>query len=193
MNARPYIKRAFNFWWTQSDGDVVTVSLVLFFCCRFWRPLLSVPPQTLGDAAQGGDWSSVWSLTGSFYDTERRRGAPVGPSDGHHRLARHSALFTTISLFGRADRAQQCVDIVSRLGRREVRAAIAHRTPAKTLSTSIAFARFLYGRTNRSTNAKGTVRDHVSAALAYTSLLTPVIDVIVMVIVIGYMLALSWQ
>ena len=79
MNAGPYLKRAFKL--LGGNKALVALSLFLslvifllpFVAAAAFGPLLKL----FGDAASGavgGDWSKVWTLTGSFYE----RGVEAG-------------------------------------------------------------------------------------------------------------------
>src|SRR6266850_1392977 len=71
MNARPYLKRAIGL--LAGHKALVAFSLFLsliifllpFLAAAAFGPLLKL----FGEAATGGDWSKVWTMTGSFYDT----------------------------------------------------------------------------------------------------------------------------
>src|SRR5260370_18676285 len=70
MNARPYVKRAFKLLGEHKPFVALslTFSLVMFLlpfvAAAAFGPLI----QLFGDAAKTGNWNTVWTLSGSFYD-----------------------------------------------------------------------------------------------------------------------------
>src|SRR5215831_10288166 len=71
MKAGPYLKRAIRL--LQGHLGIVAISFVLslvmsllpFVAAAAIGPIFKL----FGQAAQGGDWSKVWHMTSSFYDT----------------------------------------------------------------------------------------------------------------------------
>src|SRR5258705_7320324 len=78
MNAGPYIKRALKL--LQGHLGIVGVSFVLslVMCLLPFVAAAAMGPifKLFGQAAQGGDWSRVWSMTSSFYDTSTDAAGP---------------------------------------------------------------------------------------------------------------------
>ncbi|MDQ3820128.1 MAG: hypothetical protein M3362_20955, partial [Acidobacteriota bacterium] len=70
MNARPYVKRAIHLLGQHKRYVAISlfVSLIIFLLPFVAAAALGPLIKLFGDAARGGDWSKVWSLTGSFYD-----------------------------------------------------------------------------------------------------------------------------
>ena len=77
MKAGPYIKRALKL--LQGHLGIVGVSFVLslVMCLLPFVAAAAIGPifKLFGQAAQSGDWSRVWSMTASFYETSGDAGS----------------------------------------------------------------------------------------------------------------------
>lgn len=197
MNARPYIKRALGL--LKGNMGIVTVSFLisLIMCLLPFVAAAAMGPifKLFGQAAQAGDWSKVWSMTSSFYDTSGDASGPSWlPSFITNWLAT-PLTFTTIFIIW-------TVSLVFRNVFDIMRAWIDARLEQRILSNlrqqvydhiqSLSLDFFMGGQTGalmqRVLGETGTVQRLITQVL-----LTPVVDVLVMIIVIGYLLALSWQ
>src|SRR5215831_10586705 len=70
MKAGPYIKRAIKLLSAHKAMVAVSLVLSLIMCLLPFVAAAAIGPlfKLFGQAAAGGDWSNVWSLTSSFYD-----------------------------------------------------------------------------------------------------------------------------
>jgi ATP-binding cassette subfamily B protein len=198
MKGGPYLKRAITL--LNGHKGIVALSLTLslimsllpFVAAAAMGPLFKL----FGQAAQGGDWSKVWSLTDSFYDVSAP-GPTVGwfPPPAIRGWLSTPLTFTTIFIIW-------TVAIVFRNVLDIIRAWVDANLEQRLLSSlrqsvydhiqSLSLDFFLGGQTGalmqRVLSETGTVQRLLTQVL-----LTPVVDVLVMVIVIAYLLALSWQ
>lgn len=198
MNARPYIGRALKL--LKGHMGIVTVSFLVslvmcllpFVAAAALGPLLNL----FKEAADGGDWSKVWGLTSSFRDTSP--GSPTVswfPPSFIRSWLDAQYTFTTIFIVW-------TVSIVFRNVLDIVRAWIDASLEQRLLSSlrqnvydhiqSLSLDFFMGGQTGalmqRILSETGTVQRLLTQVL-----LTPIVDILVMVIVIGYLLSLSWK
>jgi ABC-type multidrug transport system fused ATPase/permease subunit len=198
MKAGPYLKRAIKL--LNGHKAIVAVSLTLslimsllpFVAAAAIGPLFTL----LKDAADKGDWNKVWSLTASFYDVSAA-GPTVAwfPPPVIRDWLSTPLTFTKIFIIW-------TVAIVFRNVLDIIRAWVDANLEQRLLSSlrqsvydhiqSLSLDFFLGGQTGalmqRVLSETGTVQRLLTQVL-----LTPVVDVLVMVIVIAYLLALSWQ
>ena len=197
MKAGPYIKRALKL--LQGHMGIVLISFVLslimsllpFVAAAAIGPIFKL----FGQAAQGGDWSKVWSMTSSFYDTGDGGNVAGFPPAFIRNWLSTQLTFTTIFIIW-------TFSIVFRNVLDIVRAWVDANLEQRLLSSlrqhvydhiqSLSLDFFMGGQTGalmqRVLSETGTVQRLLTQVL-----LTPVVDILVMVIVIAYLLALSWQ
>jgi ATP-binding cassette, subfamily B, bacterial len=198
MKAGPYIKRALKL--LKGHMGIVSVSFVLslIMCLLPFVAAAAIGPlfKLFGQAAQGGDWSSVWGLTSSFFDKSADGGGEgwFPPAFIRHWLST-PLTFTTIFIIWTVSIVfRNVLDIL----RAWVDANLEQRLLASLRQSvydhiqSLSLDFFMGGQTGalmqRILSETGTVQRLLTQVL-----LTPIVDVLVMVIVIGYLLALSWQ
>ena len=197
MNAGPYIKRALKL--LQGHLGIVGISFVLslIMCLLPFVAAAAIGPifKLFGQAAQGGDWSRVWSMTSSFYDTSDAAGPGWFPPAFIRNWLSTPLTFTTIFIIW-------TVSLVFRNVLDILRAWVDANLEQRILSSlrqhvydhiqSLSLDFFMGGQTGalmqRVLSETGTVQRLLTQVL-----LTPIVDVLVMIIVIGYLLALSWQ
>jgi ATP-binding cassette, subfamily B, bacterial len=197
MNARPYLKRAIKL--LSRHKAIVALSLTLslimtllpFVAAAAMGPLFTL----LKNAADGGDWGKVWGLTASFYDRSAGTGVGWFPPPAIRAWLSTPLTFTKIFIIW-------TVAIVFRNVLDIIRAWVDANLEQRLLSSlrqqvydhiqSLSLDFFMGGQTGalmqRVLSETGTVQRLLTQVL-----LTPVVDVLVMIIVIGYLLALSWQ
>lgn len=198
MNAAPYLKRALRL--LKGHLGIVAVSFVLslIMCLLPFVAAAAIGPifKLFGQAAAGGDWNKVWSMTSSFFDTSGDGGgAGWFPPTFIRTWLSTQLTFTTIFIIW-------TFSIVFRNVLDTLRAWVDANLEQRLLSSlrqsvydhiqSLSLDFFMGGQTGalmqRILSETGTVQRLLTQVL-----LTPVVDVLVMVIVIGYLLALSWQ
>lgn len=199
MNAGPYIKRAFKLLGGHKSLVVLSLflSLVIFLlpfvAAAAFGPLLKL----FGDAASGataGDWSSVWTLTGSFYE----RGGQAGDGGLFSPIANWLSTplsFTTIFIIWTcAIVFREVIDIFRAWvdANLEQRLITGLRQDLYEHIQGLSLDFFMGGQTGALMQRVLSETTTVQRLLTQV-LLTPVIDAIVLVIVIAYLLALSWQ
>lgn len=197
MKAGPYLKRAVGL--LRGHMGIVSVSFVLslimsllpFVAAAALGPIF----QLLGKAADAGDFGRVWSMTSSFYDTSEAGGVGWFPPAFIRDWLSTPLTFTSIFIIW-------TVSIVFRNVLDILRAWVDANLEQRLLSSlrqhvydhiqSLSLDFFMGGQTGalmqRVLSETGTVQRLLTQVL-----LTPVVDVLVMVIVIAYLLALSWQ
>ena len=197
MNARPYIKRALGL--LQGNMGIVIVSFLLsllmsllpFVAAAAIGPLFKL----FSKAAESGDWGRVWSMTASFYDTSENAAGPSLLPVGLRNWMSTPLTFTTIFIIW-------TVALVFRNVLDIMRAWIDANLEQRILSSlrqkvydhiqSLSLDFFMGGQTGalmqRVLSETGTVQRLITQVL-----LTPLVDVLVMIIVIAYLLLLSWQ
>ena len=197
MKAGPYIKRALKL--LKGNMGIVSVSFVLslIMCLLPFVAAAAIGPlfKLFGQAAQSGDWSGVWSMTSSFYETSDGGGGGWFPPAFIRDWLSTPLTFTTIFIIW-------TVSLVFRNVMDIFRAWVDAHLEQRILSTlrqrvydhiqSLSLDFFMGGQTGalmqRVLSETGAVQRLLTQVL-----LTPIVDVLVMVIVIGYLLALSWQ
>ncbi len=198
MNARPYLKRAFKL--LGSHKAMVALSLLLslimfllpFLAAAAFGPLIKL----FGDVAKGGDWNRVWSVTGSFYD----RSAQTGDGGGFSIpfisdwLATPLSFTTIFIIWTCAIVLRNVLDIfrawVDANLEQRILTGLRQKLYEHIQSLSLDF--FMGGQTGALMQRVLSETTAVQRLLTQV-LLTPVIDAIVLIIVISYLLALSWQ
>jgi ABC-type multidrug transport system fused ATPase/permease subunit len=198
MKAGPYIKRAIKL--LSGQKAMVALSLVLslimtllpFVAAAAIGPLFKL----FAKAAQSGDWSTVWSMTDSFYDVSGSD-ASVGwfPPPAIKAWLATPISFTTIFIVWTFSIVfRNVIDIIRAWvdANLEQRLLSSVRQSVYDHIQSLSLDFFLGGQTGavlqRVVSETGTVQRLLTQVL-----LTPVVDVLVMLIVIAYLLALSWQ
>ncbi len=196
MNARPYLKRALRL--LGGHKLMVTSSLLLsliifllpFVGAAAFGPLIKL----FGDAASRGDWNGVWSLTGSFYDTSAH-GGNVGWFPWIKNWLATPLSFTTIFIiWTSAIVLRNVIDILRAWvdANLEQRLLIKLRQDLYRHIQSLSLDFFMGGQTGALMQRVLSETTTVQRLLTQV-LLTPIVDTVVLVIVIGYLLALSWQ
>jgi len=196
MKAGPYIGRALKL--LRGHMGIVAVSFVLslimsllpFVAAAAIGPIFKL----FGEAARGGDWSSVWSMTSSFYDTSEGGVAGFPPAFIRNWLSTPVTFTSLFIIWTFSIVFRNLLDI----GRAWIDANLEQRLLSSLRQhvydhiQSLSLDFFMGGQTGalmqRILSETGTVQRLLTQVL-----LTPVVDVLVMVIVIGYLLALSWQ
>lgn len=198
MNARPYLKRAIKLLSGHKAIVALSLTLSLIMCLLPFVAAAAMGPlfSLLKDAADAGGLRSVWARTGSFYDVSAP-GPEVAwfPPPAVRIWLSTQLTFTTIFVIW-------TVSIVFRNVLDIVRAWVDANLEQRLLSSlrqrvydhiqSLSLDFFMSGQTGalmqRVLSETGAVQRLLTQVL-----LTPVVDVLVMIIVIAYLLALSWQ
>lgn len=198
MNAGPYLKRAIKLLSGHKAIVALSLTLSLIMCLLPFVAAAAMGPlfKLLGQAAQTGDLMTVWTRTDSFYDVSSS-GPTVGwfPPPAIRGWLSTQLSFTTIFIIW-------TVSIVFRnvldIGRAWIDANLEQRLLSSLRQhvydhiQSLSLDFFMGGQTGalmqRVLSETGTVQRLLTQVL-----LTPVVDVLVMIIVIAYLLALSWQ
>jgi ABC-type multidrug transport system fused ATPase/permease subunit len=201
MNARPYIRRAFKL--LGGHKAMVALSLFLslimfllpFVAAAAFGPLIKLFGDIANDVAKGGDWNNVWNVTGSFYG----KSAPTGEAAGWFSFIKiwlaTPLSFTTIFIIWTSsivfrnvlDIFRAWVDAIL-----EQRILIGLRQKLYEHIQSLSLDFFMGGQTGALMQRVLSETTAVQRLLTQV-LLTPIIDAIVLIIVIAYLLALSWQ
>jgi ABC-type multidrug transport system fused ATPase/permease subunit len=197
MNARPYLKRAFKL--LGSHKAMVALSLLLslimfllpFLAAAAFGPLIKL----FGDVAKGGDWNRVWSVTGSFYDRSAQTGEGGFSIPFISDWLATPLSFTTIFIIWTcAIVLRNVLDILRAWvdANLEQRILTGLRQKLYEHIQSLSLDFFMSGQTGALMQRVLSETTAVQRLLTQV-LLTPVIDAIVLIIVISYLLALSWQ
>jgi ATP-binding cassette subfamily B protein len=198
MKAGPYLKRAIRL--LKGHMGIVAVSFVLslIMCLLPFVAAAAIGPifKLFGQAAQGGDWNKVWSMTSSFYETSVDSGGAGWFPPAFIRTWLSTQLtFTTIFIIWTFSIVFRNVLDIFRAwvdANLEQRLLSSLRQSVYDHIQSLSLDFFMGGQTGalmqRILSETGTVQRLLTQVL-----LTPIVDVLVMVIVIGYLLALSWQ
>src|SRR5437870_597619 len=196
MNARPYLKRAFKL--LGSHKAMVALSLLLslimfllpFLAAAAFGPLIKL----FGDVAKGGDWNRVWSATGSFYDKSAADGGGFSIPFISDWLATPLTFTTIFIIWTCAIVLRNVLDIFRAWvdANLEQRILIGLRQKLYEHIQTLSLDFFMGGQTGALMQRILSETTAVQRLLTQV-LLTPVIDAIVLVIVISYLLALSWQ
>jgi ABC-type multidrug transport system fused ATPase/permease subunit len=198
MNARPYLKRAFKL--LGDHKAMVALSLLLslimfllpFLAAAAFGPLIKL----FGDVAKGGDWNRVWSVTGSFYDKSAQTAEGGGFSIPFisNWLATPLSFTTIFIIWTCAIVLRNVLDIfrawVDANLEQRILTGLRQKLYEHIQSLSLDF--FMGGQTGALMQRVLSETTAVQRLLTQV-LLTPVIDAIVLIIVISYLLALSWQ
>jgi len=192
MNARPYIKRAFVV--LGGHKAMVALSLLLslimfllpFLAAAAFGPLMKL----FSSVATSGDWNTVWHGTGSFYET----GDKGGGSFITNWLATPLSFTTIFVIWTSAVVLRNVMDIFRAWvdANLEQRVLIGLRQKLYEHIQTLSLDFFMSGQTGALMQRVLSETTAVQRLLTQV-LLTPVIDAIVLVIVVGYLLALSWQ
>jgi hypothetical protein len=184
----PYIKRALKLLKGHMGFVAVSFVLSLIMCLLPFVAAAAMGPifKLFGQAAQGGDWSKVWSMTSSFYDTSTDGAGPGWFPPAFIRNWLSTPLtFTTIFIIWTVSLVfRNVIDIL--------RAWIEANLEQRILSSlrqhvydhiqSLSLDFFMGGQTGalmqRVLSETGTVQRLLTQVL-----LTPVVDVLVMIIV----------
>ena len=196
MNARPYLRRAFKL--LGSHKAMVALSLLLslvmfllpFLAAAAFGPLIKL----FGDVAKGGDWNRVWSATGSFYDKSAADGGGFSIPFISDWLATPLTFTTIFIIWTCAIVLRNVLDIFRAWvdANLEQRILIGLRQKLYEHIQTLSLDFFMGGQTGALMQRILSETTAVQRLLTQV-LLTPVIDAIVLVIVISYLLALSWQ
>ena len=196
MNARPYLKRAVGL--LSAHKALVAVSLFLslvifllpFLAAAAFGPLLKL----FGEAAAGGDWSKIWSMTASFYDTSGPADSSFPPAFIKNWLGTPLTFTTIFIIWTCAIVLRNVIDIfrawVDANLEQRLLTGLRQRIYEHIQSLSLDF--FMGGQTGALMQRVLSETTSVQRLITQV-LLTPLIDLIVLVIVIAYLLALSWQ
>jgi len=197
MNARPYLKRAFKL--LGEHKAMVALSLLLslimfllpFLAAAAFGPLIKL----FGDVAKGGDWNRVWTVTGSFYDRSAQTGAGGFSIPFISDWLATPLSFTTIFIIWTCAIVLRNVLDIFRAwvdANLEQRILIGLRQRLYEHIQSLSLDFFMGGQTGALMQRVLSETTAVQRLLTQV-LLTPVIDAVVLIIVISYLLALSWQ
>ena len=197
MNAGPYLKRAIKLLNGHKGIVAVSLTLSLIMCLLPFVAAAAIGPlfKLFGQAAQSGDWSKVWSLTASFYEvSDTGAGGWFPPAAIRSWLATPLSFTAIFVIWTVAIVFRNVLDIFRAWvdANLEQRLLSSLRQSVYDHIQSLSLDFFMGGQTGalmqRVLSETGTVQRLLTQVL-----LTPVIDVLVMIIVIGYLLALSWQ
>ncbi len=197
MNARPYLKRAFKL--LGEHKAMVALSLLLslimfllpFLAAAAFGPLIKL----FGDVAKGGDWNRVWTVTGSFYDRPAQTGEGGFSIPFISDWLATPLSFTTIFIIWTCAIVLRNVLDIFRAwvdANLEQRILIGLRQKLYEHIQSLSLDFFMGGQTGALMQRVLSETTAVQRLLTQV-LLTPVIDAVVLIIVISYLLALSWQ
>lgn len=197
MNARPYIKRAFKL---LSEHKAMVVLSLLLSLVMFLLPFLAAAAfgpliKLFGDVALSSDWNNVWNHTGSFYDKTAQSGEAAGWFSFIKDWLATPLSFTTIFIIWTFSIVfRNVLDIfrawVDAILEQRILTGVRQRLYEHIQSLSLDF--FMGGQTGALMQRVLSETTTVQRLLTQV-LLTPVIDAIVLIIVIAYLLALSWQ
>ena len=195
MNARPYLKRALKL--LGSHKAIAALSLLLslimfllpFVAAAAFGPLIKL----FGDVAKSGNWNDVWSVTGSFYDKSAQTGG--GSFSWITDWLATPLSFTTIFIIWTSAIVLRNVMDIFRAwvdANLEQRILTGLRQKLYEHIQSLSLDFFMGGQTGALMQRILSETTTVQRILTQV-LLTPVIDALVLIIVISYLLALSWQ
>jgi ATP-binding cassette, subfamily B, bacterial len=192
MNAGPYVKRAFKVLGGHKAMVALSLSLSLimfllpFLAAAAFGPLMKL----FSGVATHPDWNSVWHDKASFYET----GGAGGGSFITNWLATPLSFTTIFIIWTAAVVLRNVVDIfrawVDANLEQRVLTGLRQKLYEHIQTLSLDF--FMGGQTGALMQRILSETTAVQRLLTQV-LLTPVIDAIVLVIVVGYLLALSWQ
>jgi ABC-type multidrug transport system fused ATPase/permease subunit len=198
MNARPYLKRAFKL--LGEHKPFVALSL-LFSLVMFLLPFVAAAAfgpliKLFGDAAKTGNWNTVWTLSGSFYE----KTAPAGEAGSFSIpfitdwLATPLSFTTIFVIWTCAIVLRNVLDIFRAWvdANLEQRLLTAFRQKLYEHIQTLSLDFFMGGQTGALMQRVLSETTAVQRLLTQV-VLTPIVDAIVLIIVISYLLALSWQ
>src|SRR5882724_1687233 len=198
MSARPYLPRAIKLLGGHKLLVAVSLSLSLiifllpFVAAAAFGPLLKL----FGEAAAGGDWSKVWTMTGSFFErsTAAADTSWFPPAFIRDWLGTPLTFTTIFIIWTCAIVLRNVIDILRAWvdANLEQRLLISLRQSIYGHIQSLSLDFFLGGQTGALMQRVLSETTAVQRLITQV-LLTPFIDVIVLVVVIAYLLALSWQ
>lgn len=196
MSARPFLGRAFKL--LGAHKAMVALSLLLslimfllpFLAAAAFGPLIKL----FGDVAKSGDWNRVWSATGSFVDKSSSDGGGFSIPFISDWLATPLTFTTIFIIWTCAIVLRNVLDILRAWvdANLEQRILIGLRQKLYEHIQTLSLDFFMGGQTGALMQRVLSETTAVQRLLTQV-LLTPVIDAIVLVIVISYLLALSWQ
>ena len=198
MNARPYVMRTVKL--LGGHKLLVVVSLLLsliifllpFVAAAAFGPLIKL----FGEAAAGGDWSKVWTMTGSFFE-KSGAGTDAGwfpPAFIRNWLSTPLTFTTIFVIWTCAIVLRNVIDILRAWvdANLEQRLLIGLRQRIYEHIQSLSLDFFMGGQTGALMQRVLSETTAVQRLITQV-LLTPLIDAIVLIVVIAYLLALSWQ
>jgi ATP-binding cassette subfamily B protein len=198
MNARPYLKRAFKL--LGEHKPFVALSL-LFSLVMFLLPFVAAAAfgpliKLFGDAAKTGDWNTVWTLSGSFYEKTAQTGQASSFSIPFITdwLATPLSFTTIFVIWTCAIVLRNVLDIFRAWvdANLEQRLLTGFRQKLYEHIQTLSLDFFMGGQTGALMQRVLSETTAVQRLLTQV-VLTPIVDAIVLVIVISYLLALSWQ
>jgi len=199
MNAKPYIKRAFKLLGAHKPmvASSLFLSLIMillpFVAAAAFGPLMKLFAR-IADNAAGGDWNAVWSVTGSFYDKAATPGDTGWFASVKSWLATPLSFTTIFVIWASAIVFRNVIDIfrawVDAILEQRILTGLRLKLYEHIQSLSLDF--FMSGQTGALMQRVLSETTAVQRLLTQV-LLTPVIDAIVLIVVIAYLLALSWQ
>src|SRR6266576_1267613 len=198
MNARPYLKRAFKLLGEHKPFVALSLSFSLvmfllpFLAAAAFGPLIKL----FGDAAKTGNWNTVWTMTGSFYDKTAHAGEASSFSLPFITdwLATPLSFTTIFVIWTCAIVLRNVLDIFRAWvdANLEQRLLTGFRQKLYEHIQTLSLDFFMGGQTGALMQRVLSETTAVQRLLTQV-VLTPVVDTIVLIIVISYLLALSWQ
>jgi ABC-type multidrug transport system fused ATPase/permease subunit len=198
MDARPYLKRALKLLGEHKPS--VALSL-LFSLVMFLLPFLAAAAfgpliKLFGDAAAKGDWNNVWTMTTSFYDKTAHEGQSSSFSIPFITdwLATPLTFTTIFIIWTFAIVFRNVLDIVRAWidANLEQRLLVGFRQRLYEHLQSLSLDFFSGGQTGALMQRVLSETTSVQRLLTQV-ILTPLVDAVVLVIVVAYLLTLSWQ
>jgi len=196
MNATPYLKRALKL--LGEHKATVAISLV-FSLVMFLLPFLAAAAfgpliKLFGEAARTGQWNNVWSMTASFYEKSTNDSGSFSIPYITDWIATPLTFTTIFIIWTCAIVLRNVLDIfrawVDANLEQGLLVGFRQRLYEHIQTLSLDF--FMGGQTGalmqRVLSETGSVQRLLTQVI-----LTPVVDAIVLVLVIGYLLTLSWQ
>ena len=198
MDAKPYLKRALKLLGEHKPS--VALSL-LFSLVMFLLPFLAAAAfgpliKLFGDAAATGDWNNVWTSTTSFVDRPANDGQPGSFSVPFitEWLATPLTFTTIFIIWTFAIVFRNVLDIVRAWidANLQQRLLVGFRQKLYEHLQSLSLDFFIGGRTGALMQRVLSETTSVQRLLTEV-ILTPLVDAVVLVVVIAYLLTLSWQ
>src|SRR6266540_2101555 len=198
MSARPYLKRAFKLLGEHKAFVALSLffSLIMFLlpfvAAAAFGPLIKL----FGDAAKTGNWNTVWTLSGSFYDKTPHAGEAASFSIPFITdwLATPLSFTTIFVIWTCAIVLRNVLDIFRAWvdANLEQRLLTGFRQKLYEHIQTLSLDFFMGGQTGALMQRVLSETTAVQRLLTQV-VLTPVVDAIVLIIVVSYLLALSWQ